>query len=125
MYFIYFIGYIIYLTFAFAGILAQRLTMPLKAIEIVLLPLLLFNLIKRSKMENLKIKYLKINKFRNITFVMLVIIMLNVETIKNINSYIKQGNYYSWVNPLNYPYSTIFDKNYVRSYLSHFDGEVK
>lgn len=125
LYFIYFIGYIIYLTLAFAGILAQRLTMPLKAIEIVLLPLLLLDLIKRSKMENLKIKYLKINKFRNITFVMLVIIMLNVETIKNINSYIKQGNYYSWVNPLNYPYSTIFDKNYVRSYLSHFDGEVK
>lgn len=121
LYFIYFIGYIIYLMFAFTGTLAQRLTMPLKAVEIVLLPLLLLNLIKRNR----KMKYLKIDKFRSIILVILIIIMLNIETIKNINSYIEQGNYYSWVNSWNYPYSTIFDKNYIRNYLSHFDGEVK
>lgn len=124
LYFIYFIGYVVYLTLAFAGTLSQRITMPLKAIEVVLLPLLLFNLKNRSKITGSRFKYLKIGKLRIAALAMLVVFMLNVETIKNINSYIEQGNYYSWVNPLNYPYSTIFDKKYIRGYLSHFDDEV-
>lgn len=124
-YFIYFVGYLIYLTLAFAGTLSQRMTMPLKAVEVVLLPLLLFNLMSRSRTTGTKMKYLKMGSFRILALAMLVIFMLNVETIKNINSYIDQGNYYSWVNPLTYPYSTIFDKEYIRGYLSHFDEEVE
>lgn len=125
LYFIYLIGYVIYLTCAFAGTLSQRLTMPLKSVEVILLPLLLYNLMSRSEITGTKMKYLKIGTCRIVAVAMLVIFMLNVETIKNINSYIVQGNYYSWVNPLNYPYSTIFDKEHVRNYLSHFDDEVQ
>lgn len=124
LYFIYLIGYMIYLTLAFAGTLSQRLTMPLKAVEVLLLPLLLYNLVHRSGITATKMKYLKIGRLRILGVAMLVIFMLNVETVKNINSYIEQGNYYSWVTPLNYPYSTIFDKEYVRKYLFHFNNEV-
>ena len=76
-------------------------------------------------MTGTRMKYLKMGSFRILASAVLVILMLNVETIKNIDSYITQGNYYSWVNPLNYPYSSIFNKDYVRRYLSHFDDEVK
>ena len=125
LYFIYFVGYVIYLTLAFAGTLSQRLTMPLKSVEVVLLPLLFFNLKNRRNITRSSFKYLKIGRFRIAVLAMLVVLMLNVETIKNIYSYIDQGNYYSWVNPLNYPYSTVFDKKYIRGYLSNFDDEVE
>lgn len=125
LYFIYFVGYVIYLTLAFADTLSQRLTMPLKSVEVVLLPLLFFNLKNRRNITRSSFKYLKIGRFRIAVLAMLVVLMLNVETIKNIYSYIDQGNYYSWVNPLNYPYSTVFDKKYIRGYLSNFDDEVE
>jgi len=48
---------------------------------------------------------------------------MNVEFTKNIYSYLEQGNYYSWVTPFDYPYSSVFDQNKIRKYISNFDGE--
>ena len=53
----------------------------------------------------------------------IVIAIMNVEFFKNIYSYIDQGNYYSWVSPVDYPYSSVFDKNKIKKYVSNFDGE--
>jgi len=66
-------------------------------------------------------------KLRVAGFAMLVVLIANVEAIKNINPYITQGNYYSWVNVINYPYITIFDKDSVTRYrhitIYHVDIE--
>lgn len=124
-YFIYMIGFAIYLTFAFSGTLSQRLTMPLKSIEILLLPLLFHNLHSRIKETGTRFKFLKIGSIKIVALAIVIMLMINVETVKNINSYIQQGNYYSWVNPINYPYSSIFDKDNIRNFISHFDEEVE
>ena len=120
-YFIYLIGFVFYITLAFAGTLSQRLTMPFKAVEVLLLPLLIQNL----DTTKTRMLHLKFGKFKILAMVMALVLMINVELVKNINSYIVQGNYYSWVNPINYPYSSIFDKDSIRSFITHFDEEVE
>lgn len=125
LYYIYMIGFCIYLCLAFAGTLSQRLTMPIKAIEIILLPILIRNYKNLENVKHLGLLIIKIGKTKVIALMMLIILMLNVETIKNIYSYIEQGNYYSWVNPLNYPYSTVFNKDYIKNYISYFNGEIE
>lgn len=122
LYYIYMIGYSIFLCLAFAGTLSQRLTMPIKAIEIILLPILLYN-VKKLKGTN-KFTIIKIGKLRMLFLMLLIICMVNVETIKNIDSYIEQGNYYAWVNPVNYPYSNIFNKKYIMNYIPYFNGQI-
>lgn len=115
---IYLTGFFISLLFYNSATISQRLTMPFKAVEIALIPILL------NRNQNY-LAYIK-NKVKLQTISLLfflVVAIMNVEFIKNINSYIEQGNYYSWVSPLNYPYSSVFDQTRIRGYISNFDGE--
>lgn len=49
----------------------------------------------------------KLNKILSYTYIFAIMTFLYV---KNINSFIDQGSYYSHVNFYNYPYVTIFNK---------------
>lgn len=121
---IYKTGFIIYIMFAFAATLSQRLTMPLKAVELLLIPLQLYKIYINKKGDiclNAKRYILVFGKFQILLSTAILIVILNIEMIKNVYSYIGQGNYYSWVTPINYPYISIFDKNEIFSYISHFD----
>lgn len=84
-----------------------------------MIPLVFLNLYSRIKETG----FLKIGSINIVALAIVVMLMINVETVKNINSYIDQRNYYSWVNVMSYPYSTVFNKYNIRQYISHFDEE--
>lgn len=115
---IYLFGFIISLCFVNSATISQRLTMPLKATEVVLLPILVY-----KNQQCLKLIKIEANKLLVSILFLTSVLIMNVEFVKNIYSYIEQGNYYSWVTPINYPYSSVFDQNKIRKYISHFDGE--
>jgi len=115
---IYLVGFIISLFFYNSATLSQRLTMPFKAVEIVLLPILIF-----SNQHYMRAIRDKTNKLIVSVLFFVVVLIMNVEFTKNIYSYLEQGNYYSWVTPFDYPYSSVFDQNKIRKYISNFDGE--
>lgn len=113
---IYTFGYILYNFLSFSSIISQRITMPLKSIEILLIPLL-FKM-KNYKDESVSRKgiYINIGKNSVLLSAIIVVLLSNVELVKNIDSYIKQGNYYSNVNVFNYPYISIFNKDSIHEY---------
>ncbi len=115
---IYFVGFAISIFFFNSATLSQRLTIPLKAVEIVLIPILLY-----KNRQCIKDKCSKAKRNYILPLFITLLAIMNVEFIKNIYSYIEQGNYYTWVTPLDYPYSSVFDKDEIRKYISHFDGE--
>ena len=79
--------------------LSSRMIIFFKAFEIVIIPyLLLFK-----------------SRYRKLIYTFMII-LTTVMTIKNISSYIKQGNYNDRVNVLNYPYISIFDKDELWKY---------
>lgn len=120
---IYLLGFLISLVFLKSATISQRLTMPLKATEIVLLPLLIYKNQLYLKIKNVRLKKYFANELMVSALFFLSILIMNVEFVKNIYSYIEQGNYYSWVTPTNYPYSSVFDQTKIRKYISNFDGE--
>ena len=115
---VYLTGFVISLLFYNSATISQRLTMPFKAVEVALIPILLY------RNQNYLVDFKNTIKFQTISLLFfLVVAIMNVEFVKNINSYIEQGNYYSWVSPVNYPYSSVFDQTKIRKYISNFDGE--
>jgi len=127
LYRLYMFGFLLFLFLSFASTLSQRITMPLKAIEVVLLPLQLYLVQKMRKGEGLTtLLNVKGNKRALPLIALIVIAIINVETVKNLNSYIIQGDYLDGVNPLNYPYVSVFNRqsiyNYVSSYRIQFYG---
>ena len=117
----YTIGVVFFLLLSFSSNLSQRITMPIKAIELLLLPMLLYKIRFKQWVDNPKNKNLLVHFVNMSSVVSLVIIaIMNVELVKNIYSYISQGNYFSWVNPFNYPYISIFDKDKIWDYISEF-----
>ena len=121
LYYIYIAGLIIYIMLSFAGTLSQRATMPMKAVELLLIPIQV-NMITRIQKVGNKVSMLRLRfaHFSILAIPVLIIAVMNYELIKNINSYIGQGNYFDWVNPLNYPYISIFDKERIFRFISHF-----
>lgn len=115
---IYVFGFIISLVFYNSATLSQRLTMPFKAIEVALLPILIYKNQKLLMAINNKVKLQVVSML-----FFLVIMIMNIEVVKNIYSYLEQGNYYSWVTPIDYPYSSVFNQAKIRKYITHFDGE--
>lgn len=115
---IYVLGFIMSLVFFNSATLSQRLTLPFKSVEVALLPLLVYR--NQSYLTTIRNK-VKLQKVALSFF--LVIMIMNVEFVKNIYSYIEQGNYYTWVSPIDYPYSSVFDQSKIRKYISNFDGE--
>jgi len=116
LYYLYVLGSIFYFLFPFYALVSQRMTIPLKAIEVILIPLLLGNMDKYREIIKVIPNIYIPRKLRVAGFALLVVLIANVEAVKNINSYITQGDYYSWVNVINYPYITIFDKDSVSKY---------
>lgn len=57
----------------------------------------------------------KIKKSSAVIFVY-ILLLCSVLYIKNINSYIEQGNYYPRINTINYPYVSIFDRKEILEY---------
>lgn len=115
---VYLTGFVISLLFYNSATISQRLTMPFKAVEVALIPILLY------RNQSYLVDFKNTIKFQTISLLFfLVVAIMNVEFVKNINSYIEQGNYYSWVSPVNYPYSSVFDQTKIRKYISNFDGE--
>lgn len=121
LYYIYIAGLIVYVMLSFAGTLSQRATMPMKAVELLLIPIQV-SIITRIQNAGIKVSMqrLKIGHFSILAISVLIIAVMNYELIKNINSYIGQGNYFDWVNPLNYPYVSIFGKERIFHFISHF-----
>lgn len=105
----YFIGFCIYLALCPAGFVAHRVTAYMKFSEIILFSRLLANgkgmVYARKSMRTLK------------RYVCLLIIMIcMVEGVKNINSYIGQGEYYQGIHFYNYPYVSVFHKEDIYKY---------
>lgn len=125
LYYIYIFGFVLYIMLAFSGTLSQRMTMPMKGIEIILIPILIAKINNRRAVGLLNslnsLHYVKIGRSSIPLAIVIVILALDVEMIKNINSYLVQGNYYDWVNVFNYQYISIFNKEDIFKYISHFD----
>ena len=122
LYNIYTVGFYIYLGLSFAATLSQRLTMPMKAIEIILIPIqisIMHNNLKNKKIKKNKNKNKKILFDKRILVICASIIMIVpcIEVYKNINSYLKQGDYYEKYNTIDYPYISIFEKTRTCKYM--------
>lgn len=98
---LYTFGTIIYLVFFWNDLVASRLCYIYKPLEISLIIFMLFRL----------------EKFRTILFVV-IISLTTILLIKNINSYIDQGNYYPKVTVVNYPYISYFNSKDIYLYRS-------
>lgn len=122
LYSYYTLGFVIYIMLAFSSTLSQRLTMPMKAIEIVLVPLLCYEIYEMKKNGSVpknKVLYIRYGKYSMLLFGLIIVIMLDVELVKNIGSYITQGEYKEGITIMNYPYISIFDKDNIFEYSNY------
>ncbi|MCI8281980.1 MAG: EpsG family protein [Lachnospiraceae bacterium] len=105
----YFIGFCIYLALCPAGFVAHRVTAYMKFSEIILFSRLLAN---RNEMMHVGRTMRTLKRY----VCLLVIMICMVEGVKNINSYIGQGEYYSGIHFYNYPYVSVFNKKDIYKY---------
>ena len=118
LYNIYCFGFYVFLVLSFASTLSQRSTMPMKGVELLLIPHQLYLMNKGSLNTYIvkKTKSIKVGSFSIPVVLILIAIVLNVETIKNINSYLQQGDYHENLNVLEYPIITLFNKDALYHY---------
>ncbi|MCR4824233.1 MAG: EpsG family protein [Bacteroidales bacterium] len=109
LYQLYYAGFILFLFFSPFGIISQRLTVPMKALEIILIPLTLYR--NRELLLNKK----KTRFSEMAIYLIVIIMMMNVEGTKNVNAYIEQQGYHN-VSVTNYPYISIFDEDRIRQH---------
>lgn len=93
---IYILGFLLYLIFMTSSLISSRINVFMRYFEMILLVDFLQYVFKK-----------KLNKILSYTYIFAIMTFLYV---KNINSFIDQGSYYSHVNFYNYPYVTIFNK---------------
>lgn len=121
LYKLYIFGFLVFLLLSFTSTLSQRITMPLKAIEVVLIPLQFYLVLRMRKEENLRLLISVKGLKRTWPLIaLLVVAIINVETVKNLNSYIGQGHYFEEITPLNYPYVSVFNKQSIYNYMSSY-----
>lgn len=99
----YIAGLSVYCILMGNDLVASRLASPLMAVEIALIPALM----KRG------------NSRMVMPLMMAILVMISVMTIKNIDSYIDQGFYYSSVTPLTYPYINYFNQEDIYLYTAN------
>lgn len=109
LYKLYFAGFILFLLLSPFGMLSQRISMPMKTLEVILIPLMLYR--NREVLLNQK----KTRFSQLAVYVILIALMMNAECVKNVNSYIDQQAYHG-VSITNYPYISIFDEDRVWEY---------
>lgn len=110
MFNIYHCGFLVYLALFLAAMLSQRLTVPLKSVEILLIPLLLYS---NPTYKERSIRSYK-PQFAGLAFSIILISV--VMYTKNLNSYIKQGGYPESTTIFNYPYVTVFNQQEIYKY---------
>lgn len=93
---IYIIGFFLYLIFLGSSLISSRLNVYMRYFEAVLLVDFLLYVFE-----------FKLNKILSFSYIILIMTVLYV---KNIDSFISQGPYYSHINVYNYPYVSIFNK---------------
>jgi hypothetical protein len=93
---IYILGFILYLLFMASSLISSRINVYMRYTEMVLLVDFLVYFF-----------YKKWNRILSYSFILAIMTVLYV---KNINSFIDQGPYYSEVNFINYPYVSVFNK---------------
>lgn len=131
MYHLYVFGICVFMALSFSANLSQRVTVPIKAIEILLIPIQLKMILNLKRVPDKKgvikrNKGLTLSK-KNLVLICITMVLMipSIEYVKNINSYILQGNYYDSINIFNYPYISLWEKNEVHLYLSHFDEQIE
>jgi hypothetical protein len=93
---IYIFGFILYLLFMSSSLISSRINVYMRYFEMILLVDFLV--------------YFFFKKWNRILSYSFIITIMTVLYIKNINSFIDQGTYYSEVNFINYPYVSVFNK---------------
>ena len=99
--------------------LSQRLTVGFKIAEILLIPVQIHIINKINKEKFSRLIQKKESCYKIVGFAIVVIMMANVELVKNIDSFIHQKPYYEWVNVTNYPYISIFNKLDINKYIKY------
>lgn len=93
---IYIIGFFLYLIFLGSSLISARLNVYMRYAEVFLLVDFLLYVFKY-----------KLNRIVSFSYIILI---MTVFYVKNIDSFIVQGPYYSHINFYNYPYVSIFNK---------------
>lgn len=93
---IYVVGFFIYLIFLGSSLISSRLNVYMRYFEAVLLVDFLLYVFRVRNMRVLSFTY--------------IVLIMSVLYVKNINSFISQGPYYSHINVYNYPYISVFNK---------------
>ena len=110
---IYILGFLLYLIFMASSLISSRINVYMRYIEMILLVDFLV--------------YFFFKKWNRIISYSFIIAIMTVLHIKNINSFIDQGPYYSEVNFINYPYVSVFNKEKIietRSIPSYYEQYV-
>jgi hypothetical protein len=107
--------------YLFSSIISQRLTMPMKAVEILLIPLEISLILSQKKITlSSKLFNNKRVSFKSITVLCMVLIVLctvsNVEFVKNIASYLVQSSYFTEIGVYEYPYLNVFNRSQIFKY---------
>lgn len=106
----YLVGMCIYFAFLMYPLIASRLCIFFKLFEIWLIPQMLPS----------------VSRERRIELLALLLIITSGMTLKNIDTSIKEGSYYTDVSAKNYPYVTIFNKEDIYLYRDsqYYDVDV-
>lgn len=96
---VYVYGCILFFVLLPYSLLSARIIICFKIIELILLPQFLS---RKSKYRQIIMIY----------FVLMPVLLY----FHNVNGYISQGHYYSSINPINYPYVSIFNENAIWNY---------
>lgn len=110
MFNIYHCGFLVYLALFLSATLSQRLTLPLKSVEIILIPTLLYS------SQTSIIPSLKALKTKYSGYAFSLVLIMAVMFVKNLNSYIRQGGYPEETTIFSYPYVTIFNAENIYEY---------
>lgn len=119
---IYKLGFYVALMLSFSDLISQRLTLYLKAIEMLLIPLQLSDVNKRRatlQIRNTTQSIESIDRIaanNRIIIYCVIMLIMNVQLYHNISGFLVQGNYYYWVRPYMYPYVSIFNKSALTNY---------
>ncbi len=106
---IYYIGVIVTMFFFNNDLILARLTIYFEVTGVVLLSTAINNV----RLENMNIQ--KANEAVAWSYILIVVAISGFMTVKNLDSYITQGQYYN-ENLIRYPYITIFEKDDLYSY---------
>lgn len=105
----YFLGICIFFALSAMSFISNRITIYFKECEVILFPMLLTKL----RIDN---RFIHISEIVRRRVVCCLLLICLVETGKNLESYVRQGEYNEGIHFYNYPYVSIFDKHNIFKY---------